>query len=98
MLEQGSNSEGVAGSVTTHRRPAYSEASTTGWVRAGLIGAGVLIYFVVATAWLPSTLLRFDSVASSSPWVRDAIATVCWLATLVTGMFGLRWAQAREWI
>ncbi len=95
MPEQETNGEITAPSGA---RATRSEAATVGWARAGLAGIGVFVYFVVAATWLPSALLRLDAVASSSQWVRDAIATSWWLATLGIGLFGLRWIQAKGWI
>lgn len=94
---------GTTGEATTRGAAGPSTATgaatpTLGWARAGLLGAGVFVYFVVAATWLPSTLLRLDPVASSSQWIRDGIATGSWLVALSIGLFGLRWAQAKGWI
>lgn len=92
MPEQGTDGEG------TPQRSAPTDTPTLGWARAGLVGAGVFAYFGLATTWLPSALLRLGAVASSSQWIRDAVATGSWLAALSVGLVGLRWAQARGWI
>lgn len=98
MAEKDTNGEITAPNAPSRARATHSEAATLGWGRAGLIAVGVFVYFVVAATWLPSTLLRLDPVASSSQWIRDAIATSSWLVTLSMGLLGLRWAQARGWI
>ncbi len=37
------------------------------WVRAYAIGVGIALYFIVATIWLPSFVLRLSFVASAPP-------------------------------
>lgn len=98
MLDHETIGEVAAARALPADGTAPAKVPTVGWIRAGLSGAVVFAYFVVATTWLPSVLIRLDGVASSPQWLRDAIATGSWLATLTAGMLGLRWAQTRGWI
>ena len=73
------------------------EASMS-WPRAILIGLAIVVYFSVATMWLPSKLIQLDSVASASEWVQNLTVTGSWFIALAAGIVGLRRAQRRGWI
>jgi predicted tellurium resistance membrane protein TerC len=57
-----------------------------------------VLYFIVATVWLPDFVLSLDAVASASETVRDFVVLVVWGGALVAGMYLLRWAQRRDLI
>jgi hypothetical protein len=64
---------------------------------ANAIGRGVLIvlYFVIATVWLPDYVLTLGAVAEASQTLRDLLLLGVWGVALVAGMYLLRWAQRR---
>ena len=69
-----------------------------GWAAAGLAGLAIVAYFVFATVWLPSWVLRMPAVAQASRTVSDLVATLVWALFLVLGMWALRVAQRKGWI
>lgn len=64
---------------------------------ANAIGRGVLfvVYFIVATIWLPDFVLNLGPVAEASGFLRDLVVSVVWGGALVAGIFLLRWSQRR---
>jgi hypothetical protein len=72
--------------------------SEAGWLVAS--GKAILIfaYFVLATVWLPSWVLRLDAVAGASGFVQDVVGTGVWLVAFVAGLWGLRRSQSLGWI
>jgi hypothetical protein len=56
------------------------------WTNA--IGRGVIIvlYFVIATVWLPDFVLSLGAVADASQLMRDLIVVTVWGIALVAGM------------
>jgi len=68
------------------------------WTNA--IGRGVIIvlYFVIATVWLPDFVLNLGAVADATQLMRDLIVVTVWGIALVAGMYLLRWAQRRDLI
>jgi hypothetical protein len=60
------------------------------WTTAGWRGALVVVYFVVATVWLPDFVLGLGAVADSSRTLRDLIVLVIWAGALGAGMYMLR--------
>ncbi len=68
------------------------------WPRAILIGLAIVVYFSVATMWLPSKLIQLDSVASAGESVQNITVTGSWFIALAAGIVGLRRAQRRGWI
>jgi hypothetical protein len=68
------------------------------WTNA--IGRGVIIvlYFVIATVWLPDFVLSLGAVADASQLMRDLIVVTVWGIALVAGMYLLRQAQRRDLI
>lgn len=64
------------------------------WPTAIAKGVGIVAYFVVATVWFPSWLLRLSGVASAAAPVQNLIGSGSWLVLLVAGMWGLRRLQA----
>ena len=63
------------------------------WVRAYAIGLAITLYFIVATIWLPSFVLKLSFVASAPPIIRDLAGTGVWFVFLAAGLFSLRRAQ-----
>ncbi len=76
------------------RSPATREGISwgTAYLRAGLI----FLYFVLATAWLPSWIVSWNAVAGASRWVSDLVGSAAWLVPLAVGFAALRWLQKRE--
>ena len=65
------------------------------WANAIGRGVVVILYFIVATVWLPDFILGLGAVAEASDFLRDLIVLVVWGAALGAGMYGLRRAQER---
>lgn len=67
---------------------------------ANAIGRGLLIvlYFVIATVWLPDFVLGLGFVAEASRFLRDLIALVVWGAALIAGLYLLRRLQRQALI
>jgi len=63
------------------------------WTRAYALGIGIALYFMVATVWLPSFVLRLPIVASADSMLRDLIGSGVWVVFLVAGLVVLRLAQ-----
>jgi hypothetical protein len=63
-----------------------------------MAGLAIVAYFVLATVWLPSWVLRLPAVAQASRFVADLVGTAVWTAFLGLGMWGLRVSQRRGWI
>ena len=63
------------------------------WTRAYVLGIGIALYFMVATVWLPSFVLRLPIVASADSMMRDLIGSGVWIVFLLAGLVGLRLAQ-----
>jgi hypothetical protein len=78
--------------------PDSTAPETTTWTRAYVIGIGITLYFIVATIWLPSFVLKLGFVASSPAILRDLIGAGVWFVFLAVGLFALRWAQRARWI
>jgi hypothetical protein len=70
-----------------------TETPTMTWVRAYLIGLLIAAYFIGATVWLPSYVLRMDMVASAEPLLRDLIGSGVWFVATAGGLGALWWAQ-----
>lgn len=68
------------------------------WGPAIVRAATVFAYFSLATVALPSWVLGLDAVASSTGWLRDAIAVFTWGVTLAVGIGGLRLSQREGWL
>jgi hypothetical protein len=63
------------------------------WTRAYALGVVIALYFIVATVWLPSFVLKIGFVASAPAALRDLIGAGVWAAFLAGGLFALRRAQ-----
>ncbi len=63
-----------------------------------MAGLAIVGYFVLATVWLPSWVLRLPAVAQASRFVADLVGAAVWAAFLGLGMWGIRVAQRRGWI
>jgi hypothetical protein len=75
-----------------------STTPATTWTRAYLIGIAIALYFIVATIWLPSFVLKLGFVAGAPSVLRDLIGAGVWFVFLAAGLFTLRWAQRARWI
>jgi hypothetical protein len=67
------------------------------WVKAFAVGLLIVVYFVVATVWLPDFVLQLDPVANAASWVQDALIPSIWGVGLAAGLIGLRIAQRKGW-
>ena len=65
------------------------------WTRAYGLGIGITLYFVIATIWLPSYVLKLGFVAGAPAVIRDTIGAGVWFVFLAVGFVGLRLAQRR---
>jgi hypothetical protein len=68
------------------------------WTVAGVAALAIVVYFTLATVWLPSWVLRLPAVAQASRFVADLVGTAVWAAFLGLGMWAMRIAQRRGWI
>lgn len=68
------------------------------WLDATIRSLATVVYFVVASVWLPSRILRTDTVAAADAGVRDLVAVVVWGLAVAIGIGGLRVAQRRGWL
>ncbi len=66
------------------------------WWRAWVKTTVIVLYFVVATVWLPSTLLRLQAVGELPRYARDLIASGVWFVALAVGIWGLWWADREQ--
>lgn len=66
------------------------------WGTAGMRALLIVAYFVLATVWLPSRVIRLGPVAELSSTVQGVVATAVWAGALITGMWALRFAQGRR--
>lgn len=57
----------------------------------------IAVYFIAATVWLPSWVLRLSPVAGADPILRDLIGSGVWFVFLVLGLWGL-WRGQRAGI
>ncbi len=72
--------------------------ASIGHVRAMFSALGIVLYFAVATVWLPSALLRSQLLIGAERGISDLVALVVWGTGVGIGMWGLRLAQKRGWI
>lgn len=72
---------------------ARSDGAAISWSSAWLKAALIVVFFAVATVWLPSAILEIGAVATAPRVVQDLIGSGVWMIALVAGLFGLRWAQ-----
>lgn len=80
------------------RRSSTDPKVDVSWVGAGIRSLLVLLYFAVATVWLPSAVLRVEPVAAASRFWADLIALLAWGVPFGFGLWGLRTLQKRDWI
>ncbi|MCL1595659.1 MAG: hypothetical protein M3132_15035 [Actinomycetia bacterium] len=66
--------------------------------RAALSAVGIVLYFAIFTAWVPSMLARSSFLSTAPRNVADGIVLVVWTGFLFAGVGALRWAQDREMI
>jgi hypothetical protein len=65
------------------------------WSGAAVRSVLIVVYFIVATLWLPDMLTQVGAVAEAPSLVRDAIVLAVWGGGLFGGLYGLRVAQRR---
>ncbi|MDX1621447.1 MAG: respiratory nitrate reductase subunit gamma, partial [Nitriliruptorales bacterium] len=75
------------------REGARGEAPVISWPAALGRSTLIVIFFVLGTVWLPSFVMRMDALSTAPSLVRDLLAAGIWLALVVAGLWGLRWAQ-----
>lgn len=63
------------------------------WITASWRGAIIVLYFAIATVWLPDFIIGLGAVADASPILRDLLVLVVWGAALGAGLYLLRRAQ-----
>jgi hypothetical protein len=63
------------------------------WITASWRGAIIVLYFAIATVWLPDFIISLGAVADASPILRDLLVLVVWGAALGAGSYLLRRAQ-----
>jgi hypothetical protein len=75
-----------------------TQKSPITWTRAYVLGLAIALYFLVATVWLPSFVLRLGFVAAAPSILRDLIGAGVWFVFLAVGLVALRLAQRARWI
>lgn len=73
-------------------KPQWNPPAT--WLSAFGRALVVLVYFAVATVWLPSYLIG----STTDEGFRDIVVSVSWLATFGGGIWALRELQRRGWL
>lgn len=63
------------------------------WMTAAWRGALIVLYFAIATVWLPDFIISLGAIADASTFLRDAIVLVVWGTALGAGIYLLRRAQ-----
>lgn len=63
---------------------------------AALKGGLIVLYFVLTTVFLPSTLLSSEVISRLSEGVQDFVATSVWAGALGIGILGLWWLQRQD--
>lgn len=63
------------------------------WPKAWLKTAVIVVYFVVATVWLPSRIVQAGFVARLPRFARDLIGSGAWLIPMALGIYALWWAE-----
>jgi mono/diheme cytochrome c family protein len=63
------------------------------WPNAWLKSGVIVLYFIIATAVMPSLVLKSGVVAGFPRTAQDFVGTAVWGGALVAGLWGLRWAQ-----
>lgn len=66
------------------------------WLDAWLKTAVIVAYFVIATAVLPSLLLKSEVIDSLPGTAQDLIGAGVWAVAVGAGLWGLWWAQRRN--
>ncbi len=72
---------------------ARREGDTITWTSAWLKSAVIVVFFAVATMWLPSAVIAFRPVSTAPRIVQDLLASGIWFVALAVGLYGLWWAQ-----
>ena len=68
---------------------------TVTWRTASLRSAAIVLYFILATVWLPDFVLSLGLVESSSRLISDLVVTAVWGGALFGGIWALRIGQRR---
>lgn len=68
------------------------------WTNASIRAVAIFLYFVIATVWLPNTIMQLSFIADAGDFVRDAIVAGIWGVGLVAGIVLLRQGQKRSLI
>ena len=63
------------------------------WSGAYAVALAIVVYFIVATVWLPSWVLGLGLLADLPNLVRDLLGAGVWAVFLGVGIVGLRWGQ-----
>ena len=65
------------------------------WTGAWLRAFAILIYFFVATVWLPDFVLGLGPVTDASEFLRDLVLLAVWGGAFAGGLVVLRRGQKR---
>jgi uncharacterized membrane protein YkvA (DUF1232 family) len=65
------------------------------WTTASIKAAAIVIYFVLATVWLPDFVLGLGFIQDSSDLVIDLVVSAVWGAALLGGIWALRIGQRK---
>lgn len=66
------------------------------WWQAWVKTATIVVYFVVATVWLPSALIETRFVGELPRFARDLIGAGVWFVALALGIWALWWADREQ--
>jgi hypothetical protein len=65
------------------------------WTTASMRAVAIVLYFIIATVWLPDFVLSLGFVESASEFLSDLVVTAVWAVALGGGIVALRIAQQR---
>jgi mono/diheme cytochrome c family protein len=86
----------IAGWVLAPRIVGVIDRRNTAKLDAGLKSGLVVIYFILATVFLPSIILRTEVLERLPRGVQDFVAGSLWVGGLAIGLLGLWWFQRQD--
>ena len=63
------------------------------WMTATWRGAIIVLYFAIATVWVPDFIIGLGVVSDAPAFLRDLVVLVVWGAALGAGIYLLRRTQ-----